>query len=142
MPIEPYIFFNGRCDEAIAFYEQAAGAQVEMLLRYDELPESCPEGPMPPDWKGKVMHASLNIHGARVMMSDGNTAEPLAFRGFALALTVADEATAGSVFTALAGGGHVVVPLGKTFWSPCFGMVTDRFGILWQVTIPGEGCPE
>jgi PhnB protein len=141
MPIEPYLFFNGRCEEAIAFYQQAADARVEMMMRYHELPESCPEGPMPPDWKGKVMHASLSIHGARVMMSDGNSPNAPVFSGFALSLAVADESTAGRVFAALAEGGQVVVPLGKTFWSPCFGMVTDRFGILWQVTIPGEEAP-
>jgi PhnB protein len=141
MPIEPYLFFNGRCDEAIAFYQQAIGARVEMLLRYHELPESCPEGPMPPDWKGKIMHASLDINGSRVMMSDGNSPAAPAFHGFALSLPLLDEAAAGRVFTALAEGGHVVMPLGKTFWSPCFGMVTDRFGILWQVTIPGGEVP-
>lgn len=141
MPIEPYLFFNGRCEEAIAFYEQAAGARVEMMMRYDDSPETCPDGMLPEGWGAKVMHASLGIHGTRVMMSDGNTSERAVFRGFALSLAVADEPTAGRVFTALAEGGHVVMPLGKTFWSPCFGMVTDRFGILWQVTIPGEGAP-
>ncbi len=141
MPIEPYLFFNGRCEEAIAFYQQAAGARVEMMLRYSESPETCPDGMLPADWAAKVMHASVGIHGTRVMMSDGNTPEAPVFRGFALALTLADEAAAGGVFAALAEGGHVVAPLGKTFWSPCFGMVTDRFGILWQVTIPCEGAP-
>jgi PhnB protein len=141
MPIEPYLFFNGRCEEAIAFYQQAAGARVEMMMRYNESPDLCPDIRLPDGWAAKVMHASLNIHGTRVMMSDGNDPETPVFRGFALALSAADEATAGSVFAALADGGQVVVPLGKTFWSPCFGMVTDRFGILWQVTIPGEEVP-
>lgn len=132
--IQPYLFFGGNCEEAIQFYHTALGAKVEMLMRFKESPEPPPPGMMPPDWGEKVMHASLTIGGARVMASDGCNATT-GFSGFSLSLDLPDETAAQRAFTALAEGGSVGMPLGKTFWSPCFGMVTDRFGIAWMVTV-------
>jgi PhnB protein len=134
MAIEPYLFFNGRCEEAIEFYKKALGTEVLMLMRYKESPEPTPPGMVPPGWENKIMHATLRIGNANVMASDG-CSEGTNFQGFSLSLTAADEADAKRKFAALAEGGQVQMPLGKTFWSPCFGMVADRFGVGWMVTV-------
>lgn len=134
MPIEPYLFFNGRCDEAIEFYQKALGAEVVMLMRYKESPEPPPPGMVPAGWDNKIMHACLRIGNASLMASDG-CSEGVNFQGFSLSLTAADEADARQKFDALAECGQVQMPLGKTFWSPCFGMVADRFGVGWMVTV-------
>jgi PhnB protein len=134
MPIEPYLFFNGRCEEAVEFYKKALGAEVLMLMRYKESPEPPPPGMVPAGWDNKIMHTSLRIGNANLMASDGCSEEPN-FKGFSLSLTAASEAEAGRIFGALADGGQVQMPLGKTFWSPCFGMVADRFGVGWMVSV-------
>ena len=134
--VQPYLTFSGRCDEAIEFYKTAVGAQVEMLMRFDEAPEQPPAGMLAAGFEKKVMHSAFRIGESLVMASDGcGPAEgPKSFQGFTLSLTVADEAEAQRVFAALLEGGEVQMPLGKTFWSPCFGMVTDKFGLAWMVT--------
>ena len=134
MPIEPYLFFNGRCGEAIEFYKKALGAEVLMLMRYKESPEPPPPGMVPPGWENKIMHTSMRIGNTTVMASDGCT-EGLNFQGFSLSLSVANETEAQRVFAALCDGGQVRMPLAKTFWSPCFGMVADRFGVGWMITV-------
>lgn len=134
--IQPYLTFGGRCDEAIAFYQSALGAKLEMLMRFNESPDPPPPGMVPPGWEKKVMHSSLRIGDGVLMASDG--CEPAArFEGFTLSLTVATEAEADRYFAALADGGKIGMPIGRTFWSPRFGMVTDRFGVGWMVnTVP------
>jgi PhnB protein len=138
MPVQPYLFFDGRCEEAIEFYKRALGAEVEMLMRVKENPEPPPSGLHPPGSEDKIMHASLHIGGTLVMASDGRCLGNPSFRGFALALTVASEAEADRVFAALSEGGEVKMPLGKTFFSPRFGMVADRFGVDWMVNVEGK----
>jgi PhnB protein len=135
MAIAPYLFFEGRCEEAIEFYKQALGAEVEMLMRMRDSPEPPPPGTLPPDAGDKVLHASLRIGDATVMASDGHCSGNAAFQGFALSLPARDEAQAQRFFAALSEGGSVRLPLGKTFWSSCFGMVADRFGIVWMVGV-------
>ena len=134
MAIEPYLFFNGRCEDAIEFYKKALGAEVLMLMRYKDSPEPPPPGMVPPNWDNKIMHASLRIGNATVMTSDG-CSEGTSFQGFSLSLSVANEAEAEHAFTALSDGGQVRMPLTKTFWSPCFGMLGDRFGVGWMVSV-------
>lgn len=134
--ITPYLMFGGRCDEALAFYRDALGAEVEMLMRFDQCPEPIPPGRLPPGFEAKVMHASFRVHGIRLMACDG-CSEQLKFDGFQLNLSVPTEAEARRAFDALAAGGTVQMPLAKTFWSPCYGMVTDRFGVGWMVMVPG-----
>ena len=134
MAIEPYLFFNGHCEEAIEFYKNALGAEVLMLMRYKESPEPPPPGMVPAGWDNKVMHASLRVGNANLMASDG-CSDGVNFQGFSLSLTATDEADARRKFSALAEGGQVRMPLTKTFWSPCFGMVADRFGVGWMVTV-------
>jgi len=134
MTIEPYLFFNGNCEAAVEFYKQALGAEVLMLMRYKESPEAPPPGMVPPGWDNKIMHTTLRIGNANLMASDGCSEGPN-FQGFSLSLSLANEAQAQRVFAALGDGGQVRMPLGKTFWSPCFGMVADRFGVGWMVTV-------
>jgi len=134
MPIEPYLFFNGRCEEAVEFYKKALGAEVLTLMRFKDSPEPHPPGLVPPGWENKIMHTSLRIGNTTVMASDG-CSEGINFQGFSLSLSVANDAEAERVFTAFTDGGQVKMPLTKTFWSPCFGMVADRFGVGWMVTV-------
>lgn len=137
MYVQPYLFFGGRAEEAVDFYKRALGAEVEMLMRFSESPEPPAPGMVPPGAEDRVMHMCLRVGETQVMGSDGCGEGGQAFQGFALSLTVADEAEADRVFTALADGGEVQMPLGKTFFSPCFGMVADRFGVSWMVIVAG-----
>ena len=132
--ITPYLFFGGRCDEAIAFYREALGAEVEMIMRFDEAPVGAPPGFLPAGFEKKVMHSALRIRGISLMLSDGCdfTAN---FDGFQLALSVPTEAEARTFFDALAQGGSVPMPLAPTFWSPLYGQVVDRFGLGWMVMV-------
>ncbi len=133
MQVQPYLFFAGRCEQAIEFYRSALGAKVEMLKRWKESPDPqmCAPG-----FEDKVMHASLSIGDTTLMASDGPDAKSGNFQGFSLSVSVADEAEADRRFAALGEGGKVLMPLGKTFFSPRFGMVTDRFGVSWMVIVP------
>ncbi|MCW3480310.1 VOC family protein [Neisseriaceae bacterium JH1-16] len=135
MQVQPYLFFAGRCDEAIAFYQQALGAKVEMLMRFKDSPEPPPPGQLPPGFEDKVMHASLRIGDSIVMASDGSTPGEERFQGVSLSLSPATLAEAEQRFTALADGGEVRMQLTPTFFSPGFGMVSDRFGLTWMVMV-------
>ncbi|MEO6054342.1 MAG: VOC family protein [Chthoniobacterales bacterium] len=132
--IQPYLFFNGRCEEALDFYVKTLGAKVEMLMRYSDSPEPMPPGMLPEGFENKVMHATVHIGASTLMASDG-CGEVRGFDGFSLSLAVKTEAEAQRAFAALSEGGEVGMPLGKTFWSPCFGMVKDRFGLGWMVNV-------
>jgi PhnB protein len=136
MAIQPYLFFEGRCEEALEFYRKAVGAQVTMLMRFKESPDPIPADKVPPGSDDKVMHASFTIGETTLMASDGFAKGQATFKGFALSLSAADEAEARRLFGALGEGGQVQMPMGKTFWSPAFGMVEDRFGIQWMVQVP------
>ena len=135
--IQPYLFFGGRCQEALDFYRAAVGAQVDMVMLFKESPEPPPPGMLPPGYENKVMHSAFRIGETTVMASDG-CSEGASFGGFSLSLSVPTEADADRVFAALSEGGQVQMALNKTFWSPRFGMLTDRFGIGWMVMVPGE----
>ncbi len=134
--IEPCLFFNGRCEEALRFYEQAFGAKIETVSRFRESPVPPPEEGMPDGWMDKIMHASFLIGDAPVMLSDGNRGEPPQFSGIALNVNFGDEGEARRVFGRLSEGGQVDMPIGPAFYAACFGMVTDRFGVQWMVTVP------
>jgi PhnB protein len=133
--LQPYVFFEGRAEEAAQFYGDAVGAKVEMLMRYSESPDPVPEGMVPKGSQRKVMHMALKIGDSMLLGSDGNCTGQPKFGGFALTFTAADEADAERVFNRLADGGRVQMPLGKTFFSPRFGMVADRFGVGWMVMV-------
>jgi PhnB protein len=134
--ILPYIKLHGRCEEAIGFYREALGAELEMMLRFKESPDPMPPGMLPPGWESKVMHATLRLGPATLMLSDGCPTQPAGISGISLSLTLNTEAEACRAFDALAQGGKVTMPLAKTFWSPLFGMVDDQFGVTWMVSLP------
>lgn len=132
--IQPYLFFGGRCQEALDFYRAALGAQVDFVMLHKDSPQPPPPGMLAPGFENKVMHATFRVGASILMASDGCEAGG-AFGGFSLALNVATEAEADRAFAALAESGQVTMPMTKTFWSPRFGMVTDRFGIGWMVSV-------
>jgi PhnB protein len=134
MEVQPYLFFDGRCEEALDFYKKAIGAKVEMLMRFKESPEQNAEC-MPSD-ANKVMHAQFKIGGTVVMASDGRAEGKPKFDGFALSIAARNEAEADKMFSALGEGGQVTLPMTKTFFSPRFGMLSDRFGVHWMVIVP------
>jgi PhnB protein len=137
--VQPYLFFNGSCEQAIEFYRKALDAEVEMMMRFKDSPEPCEPGMVPPGFENKIMHASFRIGATTVMASDGCSADKAKFEGFSLSLSVANEAEADRIFGSLADGGQVTMPLAKTFWSPRFGMLTDRFGVGWMIIVaPSE----
>jgi PhnB protein len=139
MRVQPYLFFDGRCEEAIEFYRKMLGAEVLMLMRFRDSPDPPPPGMIPPGSEDKVMHASLRIGETEVMASDGRCMGEPSFQGVSLSLSVPSEADADRLFNLLAEGGQVQMPIGKTFFSPRFGMVSDRFGVSWMVvTTPGS----
>jgi PhnB protein len=133
--VQSYLFFNGNCEEAVEFYRKALGAEVEMMIRFKDSPEPPSPGMVPPGFENKIMHCGFRIGGTALMASDGCSQEKVSFEGFSLSLTVPNEAEADRAFAALAEGGQVRMPLTKTFWSPRFGMVADRFGLGWMITV-------
>ena len=135
MQVQRYLFFEGRAEEAIEFYQKALGAEVQMLMRFKDSPEPHAPGMIPPGAENKVMHASFRIGNTTVMGSDGRCGGKANFQGFALSLDARDDAEAERLFNALGDGGQIQMPLAKTFFSSHFGMVTDRFGVLWMVIV-------
>ena len=136
--VQPYLFFNGRCEEALEFYRRALGAEVIFMMRFKDSPEPPQPGACAPGSENKIMHASFHLGDTVVMASDGRCQGEMAFEGFSLSLTTATEAEAKTLFTALVDGGQAQMPLTKTFFSPAFGMVTDRFGVSWMVLVRSE----
>ncbi|MHB8885310.1 MAG: VOC family protein [Methylovirgula sp.] len=141
MLLQPYLFFDGRCEEAFEFYRRALGAESVMMLRFKDSPVPPQPGIVAPGSENKIMHMSFRIGEQILLASDGRAREQPSFEGFALTLSVASEAEADKIFTALAEGGRVRMPLEKTFFSPRFGMVADRFGVSWMVLTVPSGAP-
>ncbi len=135
MVVQPYLFFDGRCEEAIEFYRRELGAEVEALMRFSDSPEPPPPGMVPPGSERKIMHASIRIGETTVMASDGSCAGEPKFQGFSLTISVKGETEADRAFASLSKGGQVKMPLGKTFFAPRFGIVADRFGVSWMVIV-------
>lgn len=135
MQVQCYLTFDGRCEEAVEFYRSALGAEVTMLMRFKDSPEPCQAGMVPPGAENKILHSSFRIGDTEVMASDGQCAGRTSFQGFSLALSVPNEAEADRLFAALGDGGQVQMPLTKTFFSPRFGMVADRFGVSWMIVV-------
>jgi PhnB protein len=139
MQVEPYLFFDGRCEEAIEFYKAKLGAEVTMLARFKDAPAPQP-GMVPPGGEDKVMHARFRLGDTAVLASDGRCEGNPIFKGFSLSLNAASEDDAEKMFAALSDGGQVQMPLTKTFFSPRFGMVADRFGVSWMVYVEPPGA--
>jgi len=137
MQVQPYLNFDGRCEEAIEFYKTNLGAQVVMLMRFKDNPEPPKPGTVPPGIENKVMHAALRIGDTTLFASDGHALGRTKFEGITLSLSVANDAEAERVFNALANnGGKITMPLAKSFFSSRFGMLADRFGVGWMVSVP------
>ena len=135
MLVQPYLFFDGRCEEAVEFYRRALGAEVTMLMRFKDSPDPHAPGMVPPGAGDKVMHVSFRIGETTVLASDGRCEGRPSFQGFALSLTVPSDAEAERLFAALADGGQVQMSLTKTFFASRFGMVADRFGVSWMIYV-------
>ncbi len=133
MNVQAYLMFNGRTEEAIDFYKKALNAEVTALMRFKEAPEQPPPGMVPDGWGDKVMHSSFKVGDAELMASDGCQSDGAAFAGISLALSVKSPEEAEAKFAALSEGGQVTMPLAKTFFSPAFGTLTDRFGVSWMI---------
>ncbi len=136
MLVQAYLNFDGRCEEALNFYKKALGAEVTMLMRMNESPEPPKPGLVAPGSADKVLHAAFRIGETMLLASDCYCSGKPVFQGFSLTITARDEAEANRLFAALSDGGQVTAPLSKTFFSPRFGMVTDRFGVAWMVLVP------
>ncbi len=132
--VQPYVFFDGKCEEAIEFYKKALGANVVLLMRFNDSPESPPPGCAPAD-SNKIMHAQFQIGETIIMAADGRATGNPKFEGFALSLSMPNEADVERAFNALANGGKIEMPLAKTFFSARFGMVEDKFGVFWMVLV-------
>lgn len=141
MNVQPYLCFDGRCEEALDFYRRALGAEVTMLMRFKDSPDKdmCPGGAAPGD---KIMHSAFRIGASTIMATDGRNEGKTRFEGFSLSLDAKDEAEAKRLFDALADGGEVRMPLAKTFFSPSFGMVADRFGVSWMIVVPAPDAAQ
>ena len=136
MQVQSYLMFNGRCEEALEFYKKTIGAKVEMMMRFKDAPEGqCARGS-----ENNIMHSSFKVGDTVLMASDGMNSGPLEFKGISLTLNPKTEAECERLFNALAGGGQVLQPLIKTFFSPKFGVVTDKFGVNWMVLVEQEAA--
>lgn len=135
MKVEPYLFFDGRCEEALEFYRRTLGAEVTMLMRFKDSPEPHQPGMVPPGAENKVMHANFRVGESTLMASDGRSQGKPSFQGFGLSISVPNESEATRVFDALGEGGQVQMALTKTFFSTKFGMVADKFGVCWMVIV-------
>jgi PhnB protein len=133
MSINPYLFYDGRCEEAFKFYEKVLGGKIEAMLTFDSAPETMP---VSSEWKKKIMHAMMKVDGQTLMGSDPSPGHYQKPQGFAVSLQLDDSSEAERKFNALAAGGTVNMPFGKTFWSKGFGMCVDQFGIAWMVNVP------
>ena len=132
MQVQPYIFFDGRCDEALEFYKKAVDAKVDMLMRFKEAPD---QSMITPQSKDKVMHAAVHIGDTQILMSDGQCQSKPSFEGFSLVINAADTAEGERRFKALSDGGQVRMPMGETFFAERFGMLADKFGVGWMVIV-------
>lgn len=136
MLVTPYLFFNGRCEEALDYYNRALCAEIGLQMRYKDCPEPLDPNMVPPGRENLIMHASFKVGETTIMASDGCAAQPSQMNGFGLSLQPDTAAEAERLFAALADGGQVRMPMTKTFFSPCFGMVADKFGVCWMVYVP------
>lgn len=139
MQVNPYLSFNGRCEEAIDFYRGALGAEVVMMMRFKDCPVSMEPGQGPPSPPEKIMHVSFRVGESTLMASDSRCQGNPTFQGVSLSISLKDDAEAEKVFAALSDGGQVQMPLNKTFFASKFGMLVDRFGVSWMIVAGTQG---
>ena len=136
MLVQPYLFFEGSCEAALEFYKRAVGAEIKLLVRVKDAPDPPPASMVAPGSENKILHVTFQIGDSQIMGSDGRCSGNANFDGFSLSLALPGPAEAERAFAALSEGGKVDMPLAKTFFSSSFGMLTDRFGVRWMVTVP------
>ncbi|HJQ55890.1 MAG TPA: VOC family protein [Vineibacter sp.] len=136
--VQPYLFFRGRCEEAIGYYKAKLGAEVDVMMRFKDNPDRPGRDSVPAELDDRIMHASLRIAGAEIMLSDGMRTGPLDFQCMSLSIAVATEAEADRLYNALAADGTIQMPLGPTFFAKRFGAVADKFGVAWMVMVPAS----
>jgi PhnB protein len=134
--IQPYLFFRGRCEEAIEYYKKTLGAEVGMVMRFSDNPDKPPRDKVPAEMDNRIMHAALRIVGSDILMSDGMRSGPLDFQCMSLSLSVPTGEDADRIFNALAADGTVQMPIGPTFFAKRFGSVADKFGVSWMIMVP------
>lgn len=134
--VQPYLFFGGRCEEAIDFYKSKLDAEVVMMMRFSDNPDKPPRDKVPAELDNRIMHAAIRIRGTEIMMSDGMKSGPLDFQCMSLSLSVPTETEAGQLYDALAADGAVQMPIGPTFFAKRFGAVADKFGVPWMIMVP------
>ena len=134
--IQPYLFFRGRCEEAIEYYKRTLGAEVGVMMRFSDNPDKPPRDKVPAELDKRIMHADMKIAGAEIMMSDGMKSGPLDFQCMSLSLSVSEDAEAERLYKALATDGTVQMPMGPTFFARKFGAVADKFGVSWMIIVP------
>jgi uncharacterized protein YbaA (DUF1428 family)/uncharacterized glyoxalase superfamily protein PhnB len=134
--IQPYVFFRGRCEEAINYYKDKLGAEVSMLMRFSDNPDKPPRDKVPAEMDQKVMHAEIIVAGATLMLSDGMKGGSMDNPAVSLSLSVSSEAEADRLFNALAADGRIEMPMGPAFFAKRFGAVVDKFGISWMIMVP------
>jgi len=135
MQVQSYLKFEGRCEEALEFYRKALGAEILMISRFKDIPDPKPPGMVRPETENKVLHSSFRVGETILLATDGECSGKPGFQGISLSITAENEAAADRVFAALSNGGQVLMPIGKTFFSPRFGMLADRFGVPWMVYV-------
>ncbi len=140
--VQPYLFFRGRCEEAIEYYKTQLGAEVVMMMRFSDNPDKQPRDEVPAELDNRIMHASIRIRGTEVMMSDGMKSGPLDFQCMSQSISVPSEAEADRLYNAIAADGTVQMPIGPTFFARSFGAVTDKFGVSWMLMVPHSSGEE
>jgi PhnB protein len=133
MQVQPYLFFDGKCEEALELYKRVLGAKVEMVMKFKDAPD---QSMISPGSENKIMHSTVKIGNSTILASDGNCNGKPAFEGFSLSVDATNDAEAKRIFTALAEGGQVRMPMDKTFFASSFGMCADKFGVGWMVIVP------
>jgi PhnB protein len=130
MQLNPYLNFNGQCEEAFRFYEQCFGGKIEFMMTHEGSPMA---DQVPKEWGKKIMHARLSVGNQVLLGSDAHGDCYAAPKGFAVSIDVTEPAEADRIFNALAENGTVQMPIQETFWAKRFGMLADRFGIPWMI---------
>jgi PhnB protein len=130
MQLNPYLFFNGNCEEAFKLYAQVLGGKIEAMMTHEGTPAA---EQVPAEWLKKILHARMSLNGQLLMASDAPPARQERPQGYSVSLMVNTPAEAERIFHALAQNGQVRMPIQETFWAARFGMLVDRFGIPWMV---------
>lgn len=136
MKIDPYLNFDGNCEEAIRFYEKTLGGKIQMMMTYDQAPPG--DNPTPKGWEKKIMHVSMTLGNVTLMASDAPPGHFSPMQGLFVSLAPDSKAQAEKIYNALADKGNVLMPFQQTFWAEGFGMVVDRFGTPWMVNYAGN----